>query len=124
MRALVTVGATAHFDLLVEAVLSSEVLECLLEKGYDKLVVQVGPSTHFGNLSEQRGGVSLEMWKLKPSLKEDFAKSDLIISHAGGLQCLLLTMHFSYHLRRFWFHSRCSALGETFDCRTQPNLAT
>ncbi|KIJ44085.1 glycosyltransferase family 1 protein [Sphaerobolus stellatus SS14] len=84
MRAFVTVGATAEFDLLVESIISSNVLEALQKKGYDELVIQVGPSTRFGVLSEQREGISLDMWKLKPTLKDDFEKSDLIISHAGS----------------------------------------
>jgi beta-1,4-N-acetylglucosaminyltransferase len=83
MRAFVTVGATAEFDLLVESILSFDVLEALKKKGYEEVVVQVGPSTRFGELSEQRGGVSVDMWKLKPSLKDDFEKADLVISHAG-----------------------------------------
>lgn len=83
MRAFVTVGATTHFDPLVETILGEDVIAALEKKGYNKLVIQVGPSLRYGETSEQRGGVSIEMWKLKTSLQSDFESSDLVISHAG-----------------------------------------
>ncbi|KAF8481520.1 glycosyltransferase family 1 protein [Gautieria morchelliformis] len=84
MRVFVTVGATTPFDLLVEAVLSDSVRLALLEKGYDQLVVQVGPSERFHKLHEKRGDLTIQLWKLKPSLKNDLEVSDLVISHAGS----------------------------------------
>jgi beta-1,4-N-acetylglucosaminyltransferase len=83
MRAFVTVGATVHFDLLIQTVLSQEVLEALVNKGFHHLVIQTGPSKQFPEGHEERDGLSIDFWKLKPSLKEDFQASDLIMSHAG-----------------------------------------
>lgn len=59
-------------------------IAALEKKGYNKLVIQVGPSLRYGETSEQRGGVSIEMWKLKASLQPDFESADLVISHAGS----------------------------------------
>jgi beta-1,4-N-acetylglucosaminyltransferase len=85
MRVFVTVGATAPFDLLVEAVLSDSVRSALLEKGYDQLVVQAGPSERFHESHEKHGDLTIQLWKLKPSLNDDLELSDLVISHAGAL---------------------------------------
>ncbi|KAF8590594.1 glycosyltransferase family 1 protein [Ramaria rubella] len=84
MRAFVTVGATTHFDLLIEAVLSADVLRALQGKGYNELVVQVGPSERYPELQEERDGMAIRVWKLKQSLRDEFEASDLVISHAGS----------------------------------------
>ncbi|THU86438.1 glycosyl transferase [Dendrothele bispora CBS 962.96] len=91
MLAFVTVGST-RFDSLVDRVLSEEVLASLRGRGYTKLVVQCGNSA-FGhaNLLQQetelhleKDGVSIELWKFKPSLQEEYERADLVISHAGS----------------------------------------
>lgn len=84
MRVFVTVGATTPFDSLVEAVLSDNVLKALLDKGYNQLVIQVGPSQRFRDLHEERNGLTIQIWQLKPSLKDELEASDLVISHAGA----------------------------------------
>ncbi|KAF8921444.1 glycosyltransferase family 1 protein [Mucidula mucida] len=92
MLAFVTVGST-RFDALVEAVISKDVLAALQQKGYTELVVQCGHSdlgvlnlvlNKQGKHTLQRHGVALELWRFKPSLKEDFTSADLVISHAGS----------------------------------------
>lgn len=83
MRVFVTVGATTPFDLLIETVLSSDVLRALSEKGFDHLVIQSGPSKQFPASHDKRDNIVIDIWNLKPSLKDDFQVSDLIISHAG-----------------------------------------
>lgn len=92
MHAFVTVGST-RFDDLVECAFSPAFLSSLHRKGYRQLVVQCGSST-FGNgkLFEGEGsfmteisGIRIECWKYKPSLKQDFKRADLVISHAGAL---------------------------------------
>jgi beta-1,4-N-acetylglucosaminyltransferase len=83
MRAFVTVGATSPFDSLIEILLQDDALTILKKKGYDKLVIQAGPSGRFKDTVEKRNGVSIEIWQLKSSLQSDFEQSDLIISHAG-----------------------------------------
>lgn len=90
MRVFVTVGATTPFDSLVEAVLSDHVRQALLDKGYNQLVIQVGPSERFHDSYEERDGLAVHMWTLKPSLKQDLEVSDLVISHAGALRAVLL----------------------------------
>lgn len=86
MRVFVTVGATTSFDLLVEAILSDRVRKTLLDKGYDQLVIQVGPSERYHDLQEERDGLTIQLWKFKPSLKKDLEASDLVISHAGAFR--------------------------------------
>ena len=90
MLAFVTVGST-RFDSLVQTVLSSPVLTSLHAKGYSCLTVQCGDSKFelTGSISDprswsfQRNGVSVELWKFKPSLQEEYERADLVISHAG-----------------------------------------
>ena len=84
MRAFVTVGATSHFDLLVQTVVTDEVLKALVSKGFNHLVIQSGPSKRFPESHDERDGLTIDFWNLKLSLKEDFQASDLIISHAGN----------------------------------------
>jgi len=60
------------------------VLNALTSKGFQHLVIQAGPSKHFSESHEERDGLSIDVWNFKPSLKEEFRTSDLIISHAGS----------------------------------------
>jgi beta-1,4-N-acetylglucosaminyltransferase len=91
MRAFVTVGST-QFDTLIDAVLSPEVLATLRDKGYLSIIVQCGKyggdmlkamTGNEGSWRMERSGVAVEMWRYKPSLKEEFEAADLVISHAG-----------------------------------------
>jgi len=81
LTAMVTVGATAPFDALLDAVLSVDVLRALKDKGFSRLVVQAGDSRLplFDPM-----GMDVAVWNFKPSLNEDILKADLIISHAGS----------------------------------------
>jgi len=92
MHAFLTVGST-RFDALVDAALSKPVLSTLRSKGYTKLAVQCGNSgldstssfSHDeGLFSIESEGISIELWKFKPSLQENYEQADLVISHAGG----------------------------------------
>ncbi|KAI5835687.1 glycosyltransferase family 1 protein [Schizophyllum commune Tattone D] len=92
MLAFVTVGST-KFDALVQAVCTDAVLDALHAKGYNHLVVQAGNSTfeHSSRLHEagisvrtRSHGIEQEYYKFKPSLREDYERADLVISHAGS----------------------------------------
>lgn len=92
MLAFVTVGST-KFDALVQAVCSDAVLEALRNKGYTELVVQAGDSAfEHGSMMDGASdsartdahGIRQEYYRFKPSLREDYERADLIISHAGS----------------------------------------
>lgn len=88
-RVLVTVGATADFDSLVEAVLTDNCLKAMHRKDCRKLSIQVGPSRRYQECREERHGIAIDVWRIKPSLSEEIKAADLVISHAGGLVFLL-----------------------------------
>ncbi|KAF8911165.1 glycosyltransferase family 1 protein [Gymnopilus junonius] len=91
MLAFVTVGST-KFDSLIAAAFTPHVLVSFHRKGYTKVVVQCGNSAfemsdtirdgQIQNLS--RASVEVEFYQYKPSLKEDFERADLVVSHAGS----------------------------------------
>ncbi|TFK72197.1 glycosyl transferase [Pluteus cervinus] len=91
MKVFVTVGST-KFDALIQAILSDSTLRVLKKRGYHRLVIQCGNSAHeFVNFVDgdrvhkvEQDGVSIEVWRYKPSLKEAFEEADLVISHAGS----------------------------------------
>ncbi|RDB24185.1 tRNA (carboxymethyluridine(34)-5-O)-methyltransferase [Hypsizygus marmoreus] len=91
MLVFVTVGST-RFDSLVQAVLSLPVLSSLRLRGYTELVVQCGNSafelassiSQGENLIVEREGITVELWKFKPSLDKEYERADLVISHAGS----------------------------------------
>ena len=82
----VTVGTT-QFDALVKAMAEDETLETLREKGYGKVVLQIGTGK-FVPEEGVRKGVNVTSFRLKPSIADDFASADLVISHAGAGSCL------------------------------------
>lgn len=90
MRVFTTVGST-KFDALVNAVLSEPVLRALRLQGYSTLVIQSGNSEVgakcTGDTTDtttlHKDGLNVEVWKFKPSLKDEFERADLVISHAG-----------------------------------------
>ena len=103
MLAFITVGST-RFDALVQAVFSSTVLSSLSNKGYARLVVQCGNSEFpykdrvaADGLHLNKDGVQIECWKFKPSLQTEYAKADLVISHAGGGFQLSMIIWLSIH---------------------------
>ncbi|KAF7791313.1 hypothetical protein EIP86_002327 [Pleurotus ostreatoroseus] len=92
MRAFVTVGST-RFDALVQRALSNAVIDVLRVKGYTSLVVQCGDSEFDTSLFGKQGetwtraleGVgSIEVWRFKSTLQEEYERADLVISHAGS----------------------------------------
>lgn len=83
--AFVTVGTT-QFDALIKAVVEEGTLEALRQMGYTKLTLQIGHGK-FTPPVGQHQGVSLSHFSLKPSIAEDFASADLVISHAGAGSC-------------------------------------
>ena len=92
MLAFVTVGST-RFDELIDTVLSTAVLTALRERGYRKLVVQCG--NYSSDLGVQAAGqwqkrlqdVDIILWRYKPTLMDEIATADLVISHAGTCCC-------------------------------------
>lgn len=92
MRAFVTVGST-RFDALVQQALSDSVVDVLRTKGYTSLTVQCGNSDFDAGLFNQQGetwtraleGVgSIEVWRFKSTLQQEYERADLVISHAGA----------------------------------------
>lgn len=81
----VTVGTT-QFDALIKAVVEKDTLDALRHKGYTKLTLQIG-NGKFTPPVGQHQGVALSHFSLKPSIAEDFASADLVISHAGAGCC-------------------------------------
>lgn len=96
MHAFVTVGST-HFDPLVQACLSTPVLESLRSRGYCDVTIQCGDSKSVQGLLTTRepatvtnAGVNIEVWRFKPTLRDEYLRADLIISHAGNISDLSL----------------------------------
>ena len=82
----VTVGTT-RFEELVEVVDSDAVKAALVSRGYSELVVQYGKGEYQPCLTPYPG-LKQSSYRYKPSLQEDFASADLVISHAG-FGCLI-----------------------------------
>ena len=96
MRVFVTVGTT-KFDSLIHAILSTDVQAALREKKFSQMVIQYGKSDVFENILSKQAPETLltseslellETFSLKPNLKEDITKADLVIGHAGAGTCL------------------------------------
>ena len=95
MRVFVTVGTT-KFDSLIHTILSTDVQAVLKEKNFTQMVIQYGKSDVFENILSQTPETLLtseslellETFSLKPNLKEDITKADLVIGHAGAGTCL------------------------------------
>lgn len=85
-KVFVTVGTT-HFDGLIEVMSKEETLAILSSKGYTSVVLQIGKG-EFVPPTRKGHGVALSYFHLKPSIAEDFAAADLVISHAGAGSCL------------------------------------
>ena len=98
MRVFVTVGST-RFDALVQQALSAPVIDVLRTRGYSTLVVQCGNSdfdraqyvqeqgsdTDACWVRQLEGVGRIEIWKFRPSLRDEYERADLVISHAGAL---------------------------------------
>ena len=111
----VTIGATAAFDSLIEAVLSPELLQCLHDFGYTDLLLQYGKDGHtiledfrsrLGTKSEENFGIQITGFDFnKKGLGSEMraAKGDsgrlegVVISHAG-INTAYLSLLRSSHL--------------------------
>lgn len=109
----VTIGATASFDLLISAVLSSEFLEALNAAHYTDLLLQHGTEgglilekfySTFGKTDANEWGINVRGFDFnKQGLGEEMraAKGDagdaegVVISHAGMTQQLIIPFLFS-----------------------------
>ena len=102
MRVLVTVGST-KFDALVGAALSQPVLDALTQKGYTHLVIQCGNSQVDGlgsrdvERNRRRQELSIDVWKFKTSLDEEYDAADLVIGHAGLYSPFFFLCHDTAH---------------------------
>jgi len=91
MFVFITVGST-KFDALIHEILSKPVLNSLRTKGYTDAVIQCGDSQFTNDLNPasldstelELFDVKINMWRFKPSLREEYARADLVISHAGS----------------------------------------
>ena len=132
----VTIGATATFDSLIEAVLSQPVLQALQDLGYTELLLQYGINGEkilegFYNNSNSSGeykknikisGFAFNKSGLGEEMKAAKGREDdtegVVISHAGEYlesslrQCVLI------HAHRVRFYTRRSSHFRAFDCRT------
>lgn len=82
----VTVGTTS-FDELIKVITSSDAVETLKSRGYEKLVLQVGKGEVLP-CPETCPQITLETFRFKDSLAEDMRRAHLVISHAGAGSCL------------------------------------
>ncbi len=130
MHAFVTVGST-RFDALVKHALSDVVIDVLRTKGYSDIVVQCGNSDFDRSVYTLEGDTwtrnlegegSIEVWKFKPTLQQEYERADLVISHAGMSQSNsshLLSMLNGVVVCRVGHHSRCLTAKETYYCRAK-----
>ncbi|KAG7225812.1 hypothetical protein INR49_014463 [Caranx melampygus] len=84
--AFVTVGTTS-FDELITNITSSEAVQALKARGYERLVLQVGRGSILP-AANSCAHISLEAFRFKDSIAEDIKQADLVISHAGAGSCL------------------------------------
>ena len=71
---------------------SLEFRELLIEKGFTGLTIQYGNGKYIpSNLNESESkNFKFNCFNLKPSIAEDFDRSDLIIGHAGKKKRLII----------------------------------
>lgn len=79
--AFVTVGTT-KFEALVRAVDSDACLAALRTRGFTKVLMQIGHGEYTPRA--EAAGLSIDFYRHNPQYKQDVARADLIISHAGA----------------------------------------
>ena len=82
----VTVGTTA-FDALVRTVDSDACLGELLRRGFTNVLVQLGTGEHVprDRYAHKTGGtIAIKHFRHSPSLAQNIASADLVISHGGA----------------------------------------
>ncbi|XP_069895995.1 LOW QUALITY PROTEIN: UDP-N-acetylglucosamine transferase subunit ALG13 [Dipodomys merriami] len=82
----VTVGTTS-FDELIACVSAQDSLRIIQSLGYSRLILQIGRGTVIPKPFSTES-FTLDVYRYKDSLKEDFQLADLVISHAGAGSCL------------------------------------
>ncbi|CAG09783.1 unnamed protein product, partial [Tetraodon nigroviridis] len=82
----VTVGTT-RFDELIESITSPVNVQVLKDRGYERLVLQVGQGSLLP-AADSCPHISLEAYRFKGSIADDIEQADLVISHAGAGSCL------------------------------------
>jgi len=93
----VTVGTT-KFDRLIELLdhEADRFVTLLKARGISRIVLQIGRGEHKPDKLVAKGrenGVDVAYFDLLPSLQEQVAKADLIISHAGTCDTGLLVLN-------------------------------
>ncbi|XP_058060043.1 UDP-N-acetylglucosamine transferase subunit ALG13 homolog [Anopheles bellator] len=84
----VTVGTT-QFEELVNAVVSTAVLQQLERLGCEALTIQTGTgSTPELKCVQDRSKIRISCYDLKSNIGEDIKQADLVISHAGAGSCI------------------------------------
>ncbi|XP_066602775.1 UDP-N-acetylglucosamine transferase subunit ALG13 [Prorops nasuta] len=83
MKVFVTVGTT-KFDLLIETILSPQLLKKLYNKGYNKLTLQTGECSINIDDRPRCGFKEITVFNYSFEIKEYVMSADLIISHAGA----------------------------------------
>ena len=81
MHVFVTVGTT-KFDALIAAIDTDACLGALVARGFTSLRMQIGHGEILPRLSFP--GLALSFYRHDPQYKNDVARADLIISHAGA----------------------------------------
>lgn len=80
MSVFVTVGSTS-FDNLIKTVCSPNILQCLSDEGFKKVILQIGRGTVIPDTSDI---IEVEWFRYKPSITQDVKNASLIIGHAGA----------------------------------------
>jgi beta-1,4-N-acetylglucosaminyltransferase len=84
----VTVGST-RFDSLINRIVDNDIIELLVQKKFNKIILQIGNGDH-NNLLDKKNSLyfdkrfELIVYRYRSSLKNDLEQSDLVISHAGA----------------------------------------
>jgi beta-1,4-N-acetylglucosaminyltransferase len=89
----ITVGTT-EFDELIRVIDTPQFLETVIACGFARLVIQHGRGDYIPTLLDGSDPqLSIEMYRFKPTLDEDMARADLIISHCGAGSILEAVRH-------------------------------
>ncbi|CAM9222825.1 unnamed protein product [Hapterophycus canaliculatus] len=80
----VTVGTT-KFDPLIEAIDNAALLSSLSSKGFTSLTAQIGHGRHVPIFPvDPQATMDCQWYRFKPTLHEDMASADVVVSHAGA----------------------------------------
>lgn len=79
----VTVGTT-QFNDLINTLASPELIKTLNNLGCKNLTLQIGNGEEVDFLLPEITGITIELYRLKPTILEDIKSADLVISHAGA----------------------------------------